>query len=798
MSMWEALERLLSGSFMPHGHCYLWSPAMVWLQVVSNLLIGGAYVAISSTLYVIIRRIEDLPFSWMYFAFGVFIITCGGTHFLDVLTIWRPVYWLDGGLRAVTAVASLGTAVLLVALVPKAIGLAGAAQVAHERGEKLETMFAELAEAHAKNTELARLKTQLYANVSHELRTPLTLVLGPTERLLRSPTTTDADRQDLELVARNARTLLKYVNDLLDVAKLEAGKAVLDYVRADARELVIEASRHFEGLAAEQQIALKIDAPEPVEAELDADKIERVILNLLSNAFKHTPRSGVIRCAVSASDGRVRIEIADSGPGIAPDLHAAIFERFVQGDDEARRASGSGLGLAIAKEFSELHGGSIHIEPAAAGGAAFVIELPQKAPEGRAVRERTRTAGDADKQASLLTSATLAVAAPLPAPIDDGTGVLTRATVLVVEDNRDMNNLVTQTLATTYLVERAYDGEEGIAKARSLRPDLIVTDLMMPRKNGDELVRALRLDRQLDRVPIVLLSARTDEEVRTRVLAEGAQDFLTKPFTADELLTRVGNLITIARLRAAHLRAAEASKLKTDFLGLVSHELRTPLTAMQLLMDRLVDDDSHPLPAREKQLVGRLASATGRLTGLVDMLLHYARIQSGHLALEVEPFDLGALAAEAMEEVRPQAQRKSLELIVTAPDQRVRIETDPKLVRLVLVNLVSNAVKFTERGSVTISVHSDGDRRIVRITDTGPGIPRAEQERIFEPFQQLEPTKHKHLPGVGLGLALVRQIVDTLRANVVVHSEIGTGSTFEVSLPASHPDTERSHEVPPT
>ena len=141
---------------------------------------------------------------------------------------------------------------------------------------------------------------------------------------------------------------------------------------------------------------------------------------------------------------------------------------------------------------------------------------------------------------------------------------------------------------------------------------------------------------------------------------------------------------------------------------------------------------------------------------------------------------------------------KSLELIVTAPDQRVRIETDPKLVRLVLVNLVSNAVKFTERGSVTISVHSDGDRRIVRITDTGPGIPRAEQERIFEPFQQLEQTKHKHLPGVGLGLALVRQIVDTLRANVVVHSEIGTGSTFEVSLPASHPDTERSHEVPPT
>ena len=797
MIMWEALERLLSGRFMPHGHCYLWSPEMVWLQVVSNLLIGGAYVAISSTLYLIIRRIKDLPFSWMYFAFGIFIITCGGTHFLDVVTIWHPVYWLDGGLRAITAVASVGTAALLVWLVPKAIGLAGAAQVAHERGEKLEEMYLELADAHAKRKELTRLKNQLYANVSHELRTPLTLVLGPTERLLRSPTTTDVDRQDLELVARNARTLLKYVNDLLDVAKLEAGKVEVDYARADAREVVIEAARHFEGLAAEQQIALKVDAPEPVPVELDADKIERVIINLLSNAFKHTPTSGVIRCAVSAAGGRVRIEIADSGPGIAAELRDSMFERFVQGDDEARRTGGTGLGLAIAKEFSELHGGSIRVEAAAEGGAAFVIELPQEAPAGSTVSDRPRTAADAGKKASLLFSATTAAAAPLPAPIDDGTGLLTRATVLVVEDNRDMNTLVSQTLATTYLVERAYDGEEGIAKARSLRPDLIITDLMMPRKSGDELVRAVRLDRQLDRVPIVLLTARTDEEVRAKVMAEGAQDYLTKPFTSDELLTRVGNLITMARLRAAHLRAAEASKLKNDFLGLVSHELRTPLTAMQLLMDRLVDADSHPLPAREKQIVDRLASATGRLTGLVDTLLHYARIQSGHLTLDVEPFDLGALAAEALEEVRPQARGKSLELIAKI-DQRVRIETDPKLVRLVLVNLVSNAVKFTDHGSVTVSVHNDGDRRIVRITDTGPGIARDAQKRIFEPFQQLEPTKHKHLPGVGLGLSLVRQIVDNLKAIVVVHSEVGIGSTFEVSMPASHPDARRSHEVPAT
>jgi signal transduction histidine kinase len=478
----------------------------------------------------------------------------------------------------------------------------------------------------------------------------------------------------------------------------------------------------------------------------------------------------------------VRIEVADSGPGVDAEVRAHVFDRFAQGTaSTTRRFGGSGLGLAIAKEFTELHGGTIVVEESAEGGAAFVVELPRSAPEGTAIGARNASASS--PQPSI---GSLAVA--LPPPIDDGTGALTRATVLVVEDNREMNDHVTRTLTATYLVERAYDGEEGLAKARTLRPDLILTDLMMPRKNGEELVRELRLDRQLDRIPVVLLTARSDDELRTRLLAEGAQDYVTKPFTADELLSRIGNLIALARLRAARLRDAEASKLKTDFLGLVSHELRTPLTAMQLLMDRLVDADSQPLPARETQIVERLATATARLTHLVDTLLHYARIQSGHLALDIEPCDLGALAAEAIEEVRPQAQRKSLELSIQRADSRVRVETDPKLVRMVIVNLVSNAVKFTEQGSVTIVVENRGDRRLFRIIDTGPGIAEAERKRIFEPFQQLEPTKHKHLPGVGLGLSLVRQIVDNLKAEISVHSEVGKGSTFEVSLPATHPE----------
>jgi signal transduction histidine kinase len=222
---------------------------------------------------------------------------------------------------------------------------------------------------------------------------------------------------------------------------------------------------------------------------------------------------------------------------------------------------------------------------------------------------------------------------------------------------------------------------------------------------------------------------------------------------------------------------------ETGFLGLVSHELRTPLTAMHLLLDRLADAGDE-VPAKHRKTIERLSSTAIRLTDLVDSLLYYARIRSGRFVSSSESFDLSTVANDAAEELRPQAERKSLVLQASRSTDRVSIESDPKLVRLVIVNLVSNAVKFTEHGEVAVTVSSEGDIRVVRVTDSGAGIPAAEQKRIFEPFQNLAPTKHKHLPGIGLGLSLARQIVDNLGGRIAVRSEPGRGSTFEVFLPA--------------
>lgn len=812
--MWEAIERFLSGRFMPHGHCYLWSPEMVWLQVISNLLIALAYMSISSTLYYIVRRIRDVPFSWMYLAFGVFIVTCGVTHFLDVVTIWHPVYWLDGGVRGVTAAASVGTAVLLFPLVPKAVALANAAQLAHERGQKLEATYKELETAHARMKEVERLKTDFFANVSHELRTPLALVLGPAEKLLEAHNLTAEQRADVDVIARNARTVLKHVNDLLDVAKVEAGRMHPSYARVDVSAMTMLAAGLFTSAARERKIDLRTDIEPEIVAEVDAEKIERVLLNVLGNALKFTPEGGIVRCALRRGEGGrggvVHFEIADSGPGIPGEMRERVFERFAQIESgAARRFGGTGLGLAIAHEFVALHGGKIAVDEAPEGGARFTVELPARAPEGTQVSADQPTGARASvrERAALVDELVPADRGSTPA---GEPGVEKNGTVLVVEDNREMNAFVAETLASEYFVERAFDGSEGLEKARRLLPDLVVTDVMMPETSGDVLVEALRASEDLRHIPIVVLSAKADDDLRIRLLGRGVEDYVMKPFAREELRARVRNLVRVKRaaeilqselasregdvvrlaeearrkkreledalesVQIAREQAERASRAKTAFLAMVSHELRTPLSSMQLVVDRLAGLDGGPVKS-----VARLKIAVDRLTELVESLLEHARIQSGSLRIAPERIDLAGVVSGLVEEIRPQAEVKRLAVDTHVPAEAPLV-SDPRLVRIVVANLLANAVKFTTHGGITVALDATDAELVLRVTDTGPGIDPADQARIFEPFEQLEPGRHKHIPGVGLGLALVRDIVQALHGTLRVDSQPGKGSTFEV------------------
>jgi protein-histidine pros-kinase len=283
------------------------------------------------------------------------------------------------------------------------------------------------------------------------------------------------------------------------------------------------------------------------------------------------------------------------------------------------------------------------------------------------------------------------------------------------------------------------------------------------------------------------------ERARLHAEVEGARDLLRR-----ELDTQSRDLDVLARDLAARKRDLEAAldaarasrdeadranRVKGDFLALVSHELRTPLSALLLQVDRLAQD---PLPsARARTALPRLTAASHRLTALVEALLAHSRVASGRVEPRREPVDLGRVVDEVVWELRPLAEHKGLALRAQTPGDLAPVETDPALVRVVLANLVGNAVKFTLSGEIAVTVAGGAGDQAISVSDTGPGIPDAERDRIFQPFEHLDPIRAKHLPGVGLGLALVREICSALGARVELRSEVGAGSTFTVRFPVA-------------
>ncbi|CCD90227.1 putative sensor histidine kinase with multiple PAS/PAC and a response regulator receiver domain [Bradyrhizobium sp. ORS 285] len=422
--------------------------------------------------------------------------------------------------------------------------------------------------------ELDRAKTAFFANVSHEFRTPLTLMLGPLEDVLSRPQgPSPADRGSLEIAQRNALRLLKLVNSLLEFSRIEAGRMQAAFVPTDLARLTEEIASVFRSAIEAAGLRLIVDCPPLQEpAYVDREMWEKIVLNLLSNAFKFT-FAGEIEAKLRAVDDTIELTVRDTGTGIPQHELPKLFERFhrVAGAD-GRTHEGSGIGLALVQELAKLHGGSVGVASALGRGSVFTVHVPQgrsHLPPGQidvpAAQEPIVPGARAFIEEALhwLPDAPPFVE-PSVSDIDgaasSGQRTVSRTRILLADDNADMRDYVRRLLATHYDVEAVGDGEAALAAIARAKPDLVLSDVMMPRLDGIQLLARVRADAQVSTIPVILLSARAGEESRVEGMQAGADDYLIKPFSARELLARVEAHLKMARLRAEateRLRASE-------------------------------------------------------------------------------------------------------------------------------------------------------------------------------------------------------------------------------------------------
>ena len=808
----------------------------------------------------------------------------------------RPAGVLVAGLNPMRAVDAPYREFVSLLVGQLAAGLASADAYAQERRR---------AEALA---ELDRAKTAFFSNVSHEFRTPLTLMLGPLGTLLGDPDLAAPLRDELTTIHRNGRRLLKLVNTMLDFSKIEAGRATAHFQPVDLALLTADLASVFRAATDKAGLRFTVTcAPLDVPIAVDVDMWEKIVLNLLSNAFKFT-LAGEIAVSLARRGDRVELAVRDTGAGIPPAELPRIFDRFHRVEGSVGRTyEGTGIGLALVQELVKLHHGAIAVESMLGTGTTFTVTIPIAAAATGALDTPVPRAAESSpfvEEALRWLPDAAPATAERPSPPERS-----RERVLVVDDNADMRDYLRRLLAVRWDVTTAANGVLALAAMRARRPNLVITDVMMPELDGLGLLAAMGGEPDLREIPVLMLSARAGEEARVEGLQAGASDYLVKPFASSELLAHVetqlmraavreveerqarqltnifeqapvaiatfrgpehvfeianqryreilggrelvgrafaaaipettaggfvalldgvyrsgvpfvgtslpltftptgapapeehffdvmyeplrdgaGAVIGIASvvhdvsaLAVARRDAEDANRAKDEFLAMLGHELRNPLapitTALQLMRLRPEADAT-----RERAVIERQVQ---HLVGLVDDLLDVSRITRGKVELRLETVELADIVTRAIEIVSPLLEEHRHVLAVDVP-RGLLLRADPGRLTQVVSNLLSNAAKYTPgAGQLRIAGTRDGAELVLRVTDNGIGIDADMLPRVFDAFAQAPQSFDRAQGGLGLGLAIVDNLVKLHGGTVTAASRgRGHGTELAVRLPA--------------
>ena len=486
--------------------------------------------------------------------------------------------------------------------------------------------------------EVDKMKSSFFANISHEFRTPLTLILGPLEEGLSGASRNHQiplklEQNDARMMRRNANRLLELINQLLDLSRLEGGRLKLNVREGDLAQLFRAVAFSFESLATRKKVRYRIEnQPEQIMGWFDADKVEKILANLLSNAFKFCRENGQVQVGLSLDNDLACIRVTDDGPGIPHGELDRIFDRFYQTAGQDESYGGTGIGLALVRELVNLHKGHIRVESEEGRGAGFTVRLPLE-------KEQYDAGSIEDKNdPAVFRPAAAGEEEPAPAPKSalatlDVESV--KPQLLIVEDHEEVRAFIRERLKDQYHILEACDGPQGCQSAIEHIPDLVITDLMMPGIDGVELAGRLKKHPNTAHIPIIMLTARADQEDKLKGLDTGAEAYLTKPFDAQELRIRVARLIEQRRKLAN--RYQENALLNPLVITVSSVDDRFLKGVRETIRNHL-DDESFGVPElgdamgmSRSQLHRKLKALTGFSP---NELIRNIRLEHGKALLE--------------------------------------------------------------------------------------------------------------------------------------------------------------------
>ena len=673
----------------------------------------------------------------------------------------------------------------------------------------LEETKASLERAHNELKALDSFKSQLFANITHEFKTPLAMVLAPLELILQGEMgeLSAAHRSTFESMFRSGLKLLKMIGDLLDLSKLEESKLRLKIGEHDLAEYLRGLVAQVQPLSERKSIelTLRVDAPVPM-VWCDLERMERVFLNLLSNATKFTQPGGHVQVVLRGVGPVVEVVVQDNGPGFPPDKADRIFERFYQVDmGGTRRYGGTGIGLALAKEIVELHGGRIWAESSA--GAKFTVELPsdrehfraevldrrglpRDVPEGNRATDRglmdVAVQMSARDEYRLLDIAEATERRVSPRDSDED---LKQHVVLVVDDTPDIIRLVHNSLRTHFKVISAEDGLKGVEMALRERPSLIIADLMMPGIDGLEMTRRLRASEETRHIPILMLTAKGDLEDRVAGLETGASAYLAKPFSPRELLTTSRALVQAQETTADIMLTQRMDSLEIVAGGL-AHEINNPLNYLKnalarvrmdveaMVAGRLPAGELPKVQKRVQELFDVAESGIKRIAATVELMSSYSK---AGFSRQIRAHDVFAAVREVVSLVLP-ATGRAVQMDMDLAGEAL-VECVPEEFNQVISNLVQNAIEACPDtgGLVRLRGWREGDSIVITVKDNGPGIRSEDVQRIFTPFFTTKGPGR----GMGMGLTIAWRVVQSLGGTLEVKP--GMGAEFVLRVPRKQP-----------